>query len=376
MFKSDIAALHHRTDHGRRQVIVPREPAHGLRRISVPRDFQTIQQAVNSAHPGDIINIDPGTYVEQIIINKDLSLTGSGSDSTIIAAPTILSTDSFGKRFIVEINNGAIVDITRLTVTGPGGCPAWGIGVMGQSTLNLSSAVVTHIRDNSISDCTLSGGTAILIGLPPHLAEGQVANATITDVVVNDYSSHGIAVVGNGSTANLFHNVVTGFGSTQELNQVGILVGFGAVATVRHNEISENLCSMPSDCGPDPINQGQSVGIFTMDADAGTEFSNNRLYNNDVGIYLYSSNGCCTTHHNTLTNNHFFGLVIQDGDNTMSHNTISGGSVGIAVVADSVNTVGTLQNNTITGTSVMQVQEIPSEGFTATANIIRDNSNR
>jgi parallel beta-helix repeat protein len=355
---------------------VPREPVRSLRRLSVPRDFQTIQQAVNSARAGDIINIDPGTYVEQIIIDKDLSLAGSGSDSTIIAAPAILSTDSFGKRFIVEINNGAIVDITRLTVTGPDGCPTWGIGVMGQSTLNLSSAVVTHIRDNSISDCTLPGGTAILIGLPPHLAEGQVANATITDVIVNDYSSHGIAVVGNGSTANIFHNVVTGFGSTQELNQVGILVGFGAVATVRHNEISENICSMPSDCGPDPINQGQSVGIFTIYADAGTEFSNNRLYNNDVGIYLYSSNGCCTTHHNTLTNNRFFALVIQDGDNTMSHNTISGGSVGIAVVADSVNTVGTLKNNTISGTSVMRVQEIPSEGFTATANITRDNSNR
>jgi parallel beta-helix repeat protein len=102
------------------------------------------------------------------------------------------------------------------------------------------------------------------------------------------------------------------------------MVGFGAVATVRHNEISENICNMPSDCGPDPINQGQSVGIFTIYADAGTEFSNNNLYNNDVGIYLYSSSGCCTTHHNALTNNRYFGLVIQDGDNTMSHNTISG----------------------------------------------------
>lgn len=143
---------------------------------------------------------------------------------------------------------------------------------MGQATLNLSSAVVTHIRDNSISDCTLFGGTAILVGLPPHLAEGQVANATITDVTINDYSSHGIAVVGNGSIANIHHNVVTGFSTTQELNQVGIMVGFGAVATVRHNEIRENICNMPSDCGPDPIYQGQSVGIFTVYADAGHIF--------------------------------------------------------------------------------------------------------
>ena len=154
MFKSDIADIHHKTHRGHRQDIVPREPAHGLKRLNVPRDFQTIQQAVRSAVPGDTINIDPGTYIEQVVIDKDLTITGSGARSTIIAAPTTLSTDSFGKRFIVEINNGAIVDLSRLTITGPSGCPTWGIGVMGQATLNLSSAVVTRIRDNSISDCT------------------------------------------------------------------------------------------------------------------------------------------------------------------------------------------------------------------------------
>jgi parallel beta-helix repeat protein len=173
---------------------------------------------------------------------------------------------------------------------------------------------------------------------------------------------HGIAVVGNGSNADIFDNVVTGFGSTEELNQTGILVGFGAKATGGRNRISENKCNMPSDCGPDPINQGQSVGIFTFDADVGTKiWNNNIISNNDVGIYLYSSSGCCTTEHNTLTNNRFFGLVIQDGDNIVSYNTVSGGSVGIAVVADSVNTVGTLQNNTINGTSVRPIQEISSE---------------
>jgi len=121
---------------------------------------------------------------------------------------------------------------------GPGGCPSWGIGVMGQATLNLSHAEVSHIRDNSISGCTLFGGTAILVGLPPHLAEGQVAKANITDVRINNYSSHGIAVAGNGSNADIFDNVITGFGSIEELNQTGLLVGFGAKASVGRNRIS------------------------------------------------------------------------------------------------------------------------------------------
>jgi pectin methylesterase-like acyl-CoA thioesterase len=104
MFRSEIADIRHRTDHGHRQVIVPREPAHGLRQLRVgkERDFQTIQQAVNSARPGDVINIDPGEYPEQIVVDKDLTLNGSGEDSTIIKSPATLSADSFGKRFFVK----------------------------------------------------------------------------------------------------------------------------------------------------------------------------------------------------------------------------------------------------------------------------------
>jgi len=57
MFRSEIADIRHRTDRGHRHVIVPREPAHGPRKLGVGkgRDFQTIQQAVKSAGVGDVI---------------------------------------------------------------------------------------------------------------------------------------------------------------------------------------------------------------------------------------------------------------------------------------------------------------------------------
>jgi parallel beta-helix repeat protein len=40
-----------------------------------------------------------------------------------------------------------------------------------------------------------------------------------------------------------------------------------------------------------------------------------------------------TISQNTLQDNRFFGIVIQDGDGATSQNTISGGQVGIGVVA-------------------------------------------
>jgi pectin methylesterase-like acyl-CoA thioesterase len=42
--------------------------------IVVPRDFPTIQAAVNAAAPGSTINIKSGTYTEEVVIAKDLNL--------------------------------------------------------------------------------------------------------------------------------------------------------------------------------------------------------------------------------------------------------------------------------------------------------------
>ena len=48
-------------------------------------------------------------------------------------------------------------------------------------------------------------------------------------------------------------------------------------------------------------------------------------------------------------------------------NKITGGEVGIGVVADAIDTVGMLKGDQITGTTVEPVQEIECCGATATA---------
>ena len=58
--------------------------------IVVPIDFDTIQEAIDAANEGDVIKVLPGTYTEQIIINKSLTIIGSGAKSTIIQAPDVL----------------------------------------------------------------------------------------------------------------------------------------------------------------------------------------------------------------------------------------------------------------------------------------------
>ena len=52
--------------------------------VYVPEDFPTIQKAINAAYAGDIISVAPGTYYENIVLNKSISLIGAGIDTTII----------------------------------------------------------------------------------------------------------------------------------------------------------------------------------------------------------------------------------------------------------------------------------------------------
>jgi len=63
------------------------DPALGIYRpfIRVPGDYPTIQAAANAAVEGNIILVSPGTYYEDININKQgISLIGSGAGETII----------------------------------------------------------------------------------------------------------------------------------------------------------------------------------------------------------------------------------------------------------------------------------------------------
>ena len=52
--------------------------------ITVPDDFPTIQEAINAANAGDTIFVKRGTYVENPVVNKSISLVGEDRDATVI----------------------------------------------------------------------------------------------------------------------------------------------------------------------------------------------------------------------------------------------------------------------------------------------------
>ncbi|MEV7022437.1 right-handed parallel beta-helix repeat-containing protein [Kitasatospora sp. NPDC093558] len=353
--------------------------------LVVPRDFSTIQAAVDAAASGDTVVVRAGTYTEQVVVSgKDVNLRGAGNGAAVIKAPATLTSYGVNQAqnnrpvsTLVRIAHGAHVRMTGFTVTGPVPCGPSGAGVsaMQDAVLDLSDSAVTDIHPDASCPAQQAGGRGVVFGLPEFIlvdgVGGSTASGRISHVTIARYLQQGINLGGPAGAATptkvaVADNVISG-GTPIPAVQTGIFVGESAVATVTGNAVSDSVCSRPG-CGPDPINDIQSAGILVSGVSPGsTRVSGNHVAATDVGIYQFASPNCCRISDNTLTDNRFFGIVIQDGDGETRGNMISGGRVGIGVVADAVNTTGTLRGDMITGSTDAPVREIQCCGFTATA---------
>jgi hypothetical protein len=352
--------------------------------IAVPGDYATIQAAVNAASAGATITVAAGTYVEQVVIARDLTIKGAGEDRTIIQAPPTLTPFALQSgrpvAAIVRITDGAHVYLSDVTVSGPLPCSDVGVGinVAKNATLELEDAHVTRIRPES-GPCPLGPprGRAITVGISPSVVidgqNGSNGHAIITDVTVDQYQDAGITVVAPSpsapSTATISKSTITGGASPFfSVAQSGIALSQAAVAQVTKNSITGNACTNAL-CGRDPISQVQSsgIGLNTVTTGSSSDISENDVAANDIGIYqIFTFDGPAFSKNN-LTDNRYFGIVIQNGSGTTSKNKISGGEVGIAVVANTTDTVGVLKDDKIKQVSVLPVQMIQCCGYIATA---------
>jgi hypothetical protein len=302
--------------------------------LVVPSEYSTIQSAINAANSGDTVKVLPGTYTEQLFINKSISLIGSGAASTTINAPKKIIPDSFGVFWGVHVANRAMVTISGFTFSQSlqpySGCisgsfPCATIDVDGGATLHLASDVVGYsflsnglfVGFDNFSSEPLSIGHAFVTGVDFELPPSATKDATFDGVYVADGSnaqvsnsrivsqsnyaassggpSGGFTLAPN-STASILHNTI-----------IGGLAGY--VSSDAHADISYNTIE-PTSLSPFTANPGtNNVGI-EVDPGSNVEINYNTIIGSPyviIGILLTANNvtadpTIADVSHNTISN--------------------------------------------------------------------------
>lgn len=340
--------------------------------------YTTISAAVAAAVAGSTIDVCPGTYPEQVAINKDLTLAGvkSGtSDAAVIVPPTgglvQNGTDIFGNPVAAQIFVAAAsVTIKGLTVDGTGnniaGCgPPALEGIYFKNTSGTISE--NAVRNQFQTDFADFGGCQN--GLAINVESISSTNTvTISSNSVRAYQKNGITASGAGTpgspagpSVKISGNYIVGLAAaamnwpTSGAAENGIQVGFGATGSVSGNAVNDNIWAQ--DTSSQPGNAASGILVF---ASTGISVTSNEVGSAQFGVAIETDpasdtfcNGasCGPADNATVTGNKVVGTQIFDAidlcssGNTAKSNFIFGSTESGIHVDDGC---GTGNNNIVT----------------------------
>ncbi len=288
-------------------------------------DFTSIEEAIENAESGDVIQVYSGHYHEKLVVDrnnliiegKDYEL-GRGSDD--------------GKPIIDADGNGTVISILgeKVTITGfiisnsGDNIEDAGIeihdnyqSISGNIIVSNANGIIIYSdsKKNTISDNDISGNI-----------NGILLNSTNNNKIYwNDIRGGSIGVNIYSSTYNTFSN------NTIEDNSYGVYSSLSTYNTFIDNTISNNI-----------------IGFF-LNRSTITTIERNIISNNDYGIYLnYSSTGN-TISDNVIEKNNEIGIKIDGSSgNTLLRNTLRENEIGVKIKSSTYNTLGSnmLDGNT------------------------------
>ena len=258
--------------------------------IAVPEDYSTIQAAVDAASDGDTICVGDGTYGEQVVVNKSVTLRNKKGESPTIepaASPQAFTIPESGPSWEPLVfafggseSGGAVsgsgtvdVSVSGFTIDGDGTQPA----------ANRKPGVLYRNASGTVADNTVQNmgvGGRETFGV---LAYGD-SDVVIEGNSISEYERGGIGVTGDGGahpspTADIRNNTVTGSAGLGEAwGPNGIQVGYGAEGKIRENEVRDNRYSDESPT---------AAGILVFESD-GVQVQDNVVENADVGLAIGS----------------------------------------------------------------------------------------
>ena len=247
-----------------------------------PADFHSIQEAINAAGDGDIINVRSGTYYENLVLNKSVALIGENKSATII--------DGGGKLYesvlCIRANETMVANFTIQN----SGYMAYGIFLEGvQNTTIIRNRIINNqfgivlfsSYKNIIVENYINGSYFDAVGVWGGSAYNIIANNLISK------ATHGI-YLGSCNYNNIIKN---------EINKcsLGIYANYIHDATIEGNIIENNGCGMYLvGAGYCPVPKKLINPNYVV---------NNTIKNNSRGVGFYYATMTYMFYHNNFINN-------------------------------------------------------------------------
>jgi parallel beta-helix repeat protein len=264
-------------------------------------DHTSIQDAVNAADPGDTIIVHNGLYIENVLVNKSLTIRSQNGS----AVTTVQANNSADHVFNVTAD---YVNISGFNVTG-----ATSVGMSG-------------IYLDNVTNCNISNNTAS--GNRNGIYLNSSSNNTIANNNAKSNEINGIVILASSNSNNLTGN---------NANSNGIR-GIFLWGSCNNNTLTGNNAS------------NNTYGINLESSSNYNNLTGNTASNNAYGINLRFSSNNNTLTGNTANSNTYSGIFLYNSrgnnitNNTCTYNGLATGYDGISLVVYSHS--NTLMNNT------------------------------
>ncbi|MCG2827430.1 MAG: right-handed parallel beta-helix repeat-containing protein, partial [Thermoplasmatales archaeon] len=308
--------------------------------------YSTIQFAIDVANPGDEIHVDSGTYYENVVVNKQLTLRGIDTG----AGMPVVDASWSGSAMIISANG---VFLKGFKMTSSGDRYSVGIKVISNNNTiignivsnNEWSGIQVSSRNNTIIGNNASNNEwyGIIIDSSNTIAinNNTIINNTASN---NRYGFHlsyssGNTIIGNTISNNYYNGIILDYsgGTTLRNNLMyGNYFNFGAWGS----SISEldNDIDISNLVNGNPIYYlvGSSGVVIDSSSNAGTVYciscdnvtvKDLTFTNNAYGIYFYKTNNSRLQNNKFRSNRYVIGIE-ESNNNTVINNTGDGNDWG------------------------------------------------
>jgi len=172
----------------------------GVKNIDTSELFDTIQEAINDSNTldGHSILVPSGTYYENIVIIKNISLLGIDRDTTIIESNG--SADS-----VIQIQNMNSVNITRLTIKDG----TYGVYIESSSNIAITDITVFNNTDigiylNSSQNISLANNEISNNTVGINVTNSSNNNTLTENEIINN--SNGLTIDSGNNDNSIYHN--------------------------------------------------------------------------------------------------------------------------------------------------------------------------